>query len=546
MDRTEDQPQQDEAPSDLLRQFKAEEWQSWAEAERGRRQRALRDLAQQATAHEVGLSTPQTHYVAAHAPAISLAPPRRRAGQRWLLILAGMLAVAVVASVGAAVLHQGPFAEQQQAARPVPTVPADLTIAPNADGLGCVQDAAWSPDGSRIAVLGYQPDAAHPCPTSDPFSYAYEPGLVFIYSAATGALLSRLSPDRTIVPALHLKPPHLPTLPSTFTNDRGNTSQQLITYTSVLWSADGSRLALLFAIDHYYNLQINSDGSASSQSVSTFGVLTTMIDGSISKVLLGPPPNTADDYSTPVWEWDLARGSYIPGPSPTKPLTEQTALPQALGYLWNADGTLAPRQPLTSGVAPQAPALGPVGNPAVSTQFTIWQPGSIAPDAQWGSGVYGYQSQFSAWSPDGRYLYPTLTGYGLAKLLMLPIKNGLSPQDVAAALPPMESLLPLRDKALSAVMSHGYFGSIAWSPNGRQLAMARELGTPTRTTGVDIDHVYLYDCATGAEIATLVQALGVNVFANLTLRWSPDSTRLFIVSIGMDQISVWTLPKVVR
>src|SRR5262252_6389770 len=107
----------------------------------------------------------------------------------------------------------------------MPIVPAGLSITPGADGLGCVRDAAWSLDGSRIAVLGYQPDATHPCPTSDPFSYAYEPGLVFIYSAATGALLTRLSPDRTIIPALHLKPPRLPALPSTMTSTRGNTSQ---------------------------------------------------------------------------------------------------------------------------------------------------------------------------------------------------------------------------------------------------------------------------------------------------------------------------------
>ncbi|HEV2460698.1 MAG TPA: hypothetical protein VGS80_20275 [Ktedonobacterales bacterium] len=546
MDRTEDQPRQDEAQSDLLQQFQAEQWQSWAEAERARRQRALRDLVQQAAAREGGSSAPQAHHAAARSPAISLAPPRRLAGPPWLLILAGVLAVAVMAGVGAAVLHQGASAGQRQASRPAPTVPADLTITPNADGLGCVQDAAWSPDGSRIAVLGYQPDATHICPASDPVDYAYEPGIVAIYSAATGALLTRLSPDRTIIPALHLKPPRLPALPSTMTNDRGNTSQQLITYTSVLWSADGSRLALLFAIDHHYNLQINPDGSTSSQSVSTFGVLATALAVSRSEVLLGPAPNTADNSSTPVWEWDLAQASYIPGPSPADPMSEQTALPQALGYSWNADGTLNPLQLLMNGVVPQAPAPGLVGNPAGSPQFTIWQPGYIAPDSQWGSGVYDYQSQFSAWSPDGRYLYPYLPGYGLAKLLMLPVKNGLSPQDVATALPPTELLLPLRDKALSTVMSHGNFGYVAWSLNGRQLAMVRQFGTPARTTGVDVDHVQVYDCATGAEVATLVQSLGQNVSARLTIRWSPDSTRVFLVSYGIDSIGVWTVPKAVR
>jgi hypothetical protein len=537
MDRMEDQPQQDEPHFELLKQFQPQQWQSWAEAERARRQRTLRELAQQAAAREGESSTPPPKHVAVHPPAISLAPPRRRAGLGWRLLFAGVLAVALVAGGAAAALHQDPFARQRPAPRAVLTVPAGLSITPGLEGPDCVQDAAWSPDDNRFAVLGYQPNATHICPASDPVDYAYEPGIVAIYSAATGALLTRFSPDRMLIPALHLKPPHLPALPSSVPRNRGDTSQQAITYTSVLWSADGSRLALLFTIDQFYDFQISSNGSTTWQSVSTFGVLATTIAGSHGEALLGPAPNLAAGASTPVWEWDLARGSYIPGPSPTNPLTEQTALPQALGYSWNTGGTLAPRQPLTSGVVPQTPALGPVGNPAGSTQFTIWQPGYIGPDSLWGRGVYDFQSQFSAWSPDGRYIYPVLTGYGIAKLLMLPVRNGLSPQAVAAALPPTELLLPLRDKALSAMMAHGYSGTIAWSPNGRQLATV-PLGGVTGSTGVDID---LYDCVTGAEVAILTQDLGLSASEHLALRWSPDSSRVLIANGGL--VNVWTVPK---
>lgn len=549
----------------------SEEWQGsqdvWAD-ERERRERALHDLAARRAAEDAAAASRATNTPASPpARPATLRPSRRarrRVGLRSRAALIAVVLVVLVAAVGAgaAVYLRRQAASAAHHAPRVRTLAARLTILPDHDGIavcgaptsGPRSAVAWSPNGQTIAVMGY----AGKCPENDPISYAYQPGVVALYSAATGALIGRVNPDPAITAALRLTPPQLQSYPDVKASPRGDTSHQVISYDDVLWSPDGTRLALLFEVDYFFGVQPQGNGSVQFNTAPWYSVATMTPNGAAPEVVAGPPPVfSADAPSSLPWEYDLGQRRFLPPPpAQVNAYGIQQPQPIALAYSWNADGTLAIQQPLAPHSVPKAPRLGPVGNPTHDASFTIWQPGRIGPDSQLGPGVYQYSWQFPAWSPDGRYLMPSAGGMGFGELLV-PRKYGLTPSQLASDLNPIEAYLPIRDAGLQSMLQHDITGSVAWSPDGRRLAVIPELyGSNNQGAqsdlGADLAHMRVYDCASGDELAQLSVPLaaGEQTFQS-TIGWSLDDKQVMVfaqsgsaavVAPPTTTITLWRVP----
>src|SRR5579859_625596 len=107
-----------------------------------------------------------------------------------------------------------------------------VVIKSQQDKITCLQTFTWSPDGKRLALLGYWQG----CPVQD---YSYKPGMLNIYSADTGQLLRKLQPDTAILQALQQLSEASPSTSKT---------APLIFYTAILWSRQAQQLALTFSI----------------------------------------------------------------------------------------------------------------------------------------------------------------------------------------------------------------------------------------------------------------------------------------------------------
>jgi hypothetical protein len=348
---------------------------------------------------------------------------------------------------------------------------------PQRDGITCLTDAAWSPDSSSIAVLGYQ----HNCYRDDASV------LVNLYDAHSSKLMAQLHPDAAIVRALG--------------NSLSFPLRQpfAIDYVHIIWSPDGQRLALTF--------------DTVSEQPSVNGVELVNRDGGHAQVLLQQQYPTAPFYA----EWDLARSRPVPFTPPLSAFSLMP-LPPALAYRWGTNGTLVPETLLTPTTVPAVPALGPVGNPDGDPSFTIWQPGSahVASFAD-SSRLYTWSTDFAAWSPDGRYLVDGIALFGLLKP-----PEWLFPSSETLVISRMNQApqLPIHDRAFLKVIDSARV--LAWNPNGHVLA--------AYSSGKSVD---LYNCISGDRFASFV--LQSKDAASPTdaplLRWSPDGLHLLISSV---------------
>lgn len=395
---------------------------------------------------------------------------------------------------------------------PAPPLPTVLHAA--RDGLVCVSDIAWSPDGRRIAVAGY---ANNGCGAE-----TYATPLVLVYDARTGRLTRRIQPEVALLPALHAL---LPSLPLPGVSPRG-TADLLVYENFVLWSPSGDRLGLVFLAVAYPQTGWTS----------ITGVFTAGADGSQPRAfvqLLDPATPVSDR------EWDIGSGVLLAGRNDAGPYR---AIPAALAYTWGASGDLAPQEPLAENVVPPAPLAGPVGSPIHDATFSVWQPGAVISVAQWdGSGYSGgfeWNTRFAAWSPDGRYLV------NLIHVLAFLSVGGATVPRVAAVPTDQgeEIVLPVRDAALLSLLhaappeaATGEW-EVAWRPDGRELAAFRLGNEPAYMARI-------YDCATGRVLASLplAAATGDAFVAGTTalVRWSPDGSHLVIFSPQVGSVAVW-------
>jgi hypothetical protein len=108
------------------------------------------------------------------------------------------------------------------------------------DDLGCLVDAAWSPDGTRVAILGYQ--YGDGCPDRQ-----FVPAQITIYALAPAAVVARIPVDSMLARAVHPWPnqgsaaPHSGNRPDTYNYAR-------IRYYDLSWSGDGRSLVMRFSV----------------------------------------------------------------------------------------------------------------------------------------------------------------------------------------------------------------------------------------------------------------------------------------------------------
>lgn len=467
----------------------------------------------------------------------------RRARPAYVALAVAL--VVVVVAVGAFALRGPAFAlfAPRATATIGPSIGSDgsVRMRPEANGLTCPVDVAWSPDGAQIALAGYAQ-----CPTSGA-PRSQQAGAVLLYDATTGNLTAHIQPDPLVLRD------HAITLPPV--SAAPGRPGPYIRYLTALWSTDGHTLALPFIVEQDFaprGAAFLPNNVTPPPQLTTAGVLLMDVanpTGDATRVIAAPYRESARPL-----EWDLIGDRLISGALNLAP---------ALNYRWGAAGALTPVAPLTQG-APAAATTGPVGDANGGASFTLWQPGVLAPGYQQqnsGSytsvaGVCQWYSQFAAWSPDGRYL--VMPGY-VSGLLAAP---GLAPPNPTAVAQTSAGATPTlspRSPALTAFCQHTAPDShgqpapahaIAWRPDGQALAETPlpyfndNLTSAVSTHGV----VTLYANATGRAYATLniptnPQAPLTNLLSaqSIWLRWSPDGRRLLLLDLYTGAFITWTV-----
>lgn len=442
---------------------------------------------------------------------------RWRIVRHWRTILAGLVIVAVVVVSVLLALPVPPAG---------PDHPGTVTLSPASARLHCIQDAEWSPDGRRVAVLGYSGG----CPLIAQQAVASE-GAVGVYDATTGALRARFQPDTAIRATLERTAAYI--------------AHPIIQYQSLLWRHDGAMLALSF--------RVSSDDAADQANAANEGLIEGLFlsaaDGSRSAVFTHPlaPGERADGA------WNLRTGAYLAAPT-------GGAL-AALSYTWSAAGALVAKDPLALAGTPPAGVAAAVGLPDGGATFSIWQPAQIVRETEGAASagttrsVFVYRTSFASWSPDDVYLAPSL---GLSARLQPDGQPNPDVQTLQALGVSGLPLLPVRDAGLAAALgrqsllavdqSNGPM-SVAWSPDGRMLAVQLVPADPDAESS-ETDHALIvYDCATGKPLTALVPSsmpsgTPTPLAGDTLLRWSSDGTHLLLYDATLGTVTIWGPGKV--
>jgi len=385
--------------------------------------------------------------------------------------------------------------------------------------LRCLADTAWSPDNQQIAVLGYGVYCPQP-------QGQYVPGLVNVYDGHSAKLLAHVHPDTAIQS----------TLKKQFKQFAGKQASPFIYYQNILWSPDGQYLAVPF-------------GAASSPDPTApriDGVFLLGKDGKQHVFLRQETPEESKFYSYVRWDLQQGVATLLPvfafNANSSGSGFLFTSAP--LSYHWGAGDVLVP-DTQTGNTSPSTPALSPVGNPDGDSSFSTWQPGYIFYLTRSGNGslyepgVYVWQTFFTAWSPDGRFLVEGLAG---GARLEVPGQKSLGTQALKDLGVDQLPVLQVHNKALAQVLhtlsslpdtnggpNGGPSINISWRPDGRVLAMD------------NAGHVDIYDCATGRKLSSLAPSTPpdrLNGFQDV-LRWSPDGTHLLLSSTDWGPMQLW-------
>jgi WD40 repeat protein len=404
----------------------------------------------------------------------------------------------------------------------------------------CPRQPRWSPDGTRIAILSS-------CAQGDATS-----NKLYLYDASTGGIIRTIVLDFVILgaPNVPVPPPSGAATPSPGTPGYPCLSEPVVWVPvlrtlAVLWSPDGQRLVVPFT--YTFATQDEVQGPACP---TWGGVLLIDPDGGNTHVLLEAIP-AADNACYA--EWDLQHGSLVSGRRDAS--TAFSCLPPALGYRWGADGVLVPVQSLAGTQAPPTPACDPPGNPDGGAEFTIWQNGEVQLTNRLSSptfhipGAFSWNTAFTAWSPDSRYLTSLVYVQGLLEPAGQPVASQSTLVDLGLGQAP---LLPIHDQAIQKVAAQLVTAAsplsdyqrtyVAWRPDGHVLAALGPYGErpSLRLTPQRVD---LYDCASGRRLASLVplsdrQHTAV-YYAETLLSWSPDGRHLLLISGALGTGTIW-------
>lgn len=402
---------------------------------------------------------------------------------------------------------------------PVQIKPA-LELLPQENGIACLFDSAWSPNSAYIAFLGYEKDCVYG-------SHVYEQGLVVIYSGTTGKLVRLLSPDSAIFQTMYTQFPAIHIFPDIY-------------FDSILWSPDERRIALTFSL------------GLPTRPLLPAGTIVGMalIDNASGhvQVMLG----IHADNGLPV-EWDVQKqqamtDTAIPSLNPVANAGTSIPVIPAFAYHWGPNGTLIPD--FIRGHYLHIPRsklgksqIGRIGNPDGDPSFTIWQPGTGMMSTRYdmgntyAPGVFTWNTDFSAWSPDERYLITSVSLQGLLQLPGHPLPNQ---QTLAKFHLDHLPYYPVRDIALQNLLltlnSSTFDAVVAWQPAGYVLA-AYDYGM----IGLD-----MYDSVTGVEVAllNLPDELRTDLSGTTMLRWSLDGSHLLLFDPELSTVTIWNVSKV--
>ncbi len=480
------------------------------ESDVARRQAALRALAQSQTHQPAGAVNtpavttpttptadparePRTARTSTFAGLVS-APRRQRRRGRALAIAALALLVVVVAALGSLYVLHGRQGGASTALKPV------VTINPATAGLPCITQAAWSPDGARFAAVG----DTEGCGIS---SGGAQSDAIFIFDARSGKTLAELRPDAPLYAAPDVQTAIGPTANPQYTS---------LFYNSVAWARAGKARLLTFNL-----FTPNQQGNNFSQ---VFGLLRLGVSQqSLNEVLVAPstiPGNT-------LLRFDLTSGAAMAVPAPVT----------ATAYRWSD----------SSALVPASAAGGPIGNPVGDATFSIWQPGDVqyggqrpAPNAQTVAVPQDIEwaANFLAVSPDGRYCYLNVQGFGR----LVPPSTKQSDSGESSFAPRDAALLALAQQMTLAQNPNANARLLlAWRPDGKLLAEVsdnRNGGGQAPTT----ISVALFDTATGKVVKRLTPDFGgllTSNAENLALVWSPDGKRLLLLDDVHGVLTIW-------
>lgn len=432
--------------------------------------------------------------------------PEYRRARLWLsgtllASLALMLIVTLlnpVAGISSLLADYWPFHSSSAALTAQGALPSQIFF-PSLNQIACPATTAWSPKSSLVAILGYTQD----CGQND-----YVPAQVDLYEAKTSHQITYWQPDAAIFTALQ-QDPDVPlrlraqaARKPTPSEAYGGSAMPAIQYGRMLWSPDGSRLAISFHV------------------VSRFmpynGLFLANIYGGQTRVLFQPDlAENGADQTGPL-AWDVQKGSAV----------SLKALPPALTYTWNAQDQLVPLTPLSTQTHPVTSSPLQPGNPAGGSTFSIWQPGrSYAVVSKNAFTAYRWWSNFAAWSPDGRYVITNITVSDLMESSGQALPSSAILTDMGAQNLPRVSP---HDTALFSTAANAQ--AVAWNPAGTVLAVY------DRANVVD-----LYDCRSGRLIYTLtpthVDPLSGSA---ILLSWSPDGNSLLLSSSQWGLITLWS------
>lgn len=417
-------------------------------------------------------------------PAQPTAPPRER--QRTI----SRRAVVVGIAAGAiAVLGGGAYLAYTLIPRehfdPLPPI---LTYTAHS----LARDAAWSPDGTRVASIGW------------PYGGA-DPQAVHVWDATTGKRLLLCALDGA---AAGLSP------------------------AGVVWSADGARLLALVtgsAITTIDRVQVWD--AATGQPVRSISVRRTATTWALNERYLAlatqVSPEGAARRGMPTSATPTPPATPKPPPSPTPsatPVPPPTALPYVVVEVWdlttgNVVATLAPGAPSEYIVVQKM--VWATNSSTLAVAATSMTPGQSGNECHLWDATTGKElltiaipsQEFDviAWSRDGRSLAMGTTAF-------------------AAATGQRTATYPVG----------GYLEALAWAPNGARIAVWVRTGTGLYSTKYDV--IALTDVPSGRQIAIYndgPNTLGVGPLGGQSrLAWSPDGKRLLVLRTGVE---VWNL-----
>lgn len=425
----------------------------------------------------------------------------------WLGLIA-LLSIVVLASVSQGwlpaivALFSAPSRSAPNAgAPPVSSITAAKVLLPQKAGLVCLADAAWSPDSRLLAVTGYE----RTCLDN---GFPNGPGSLIIYDARSGRLVRHMAMDDLILATFH----------RLFPRDQ---HAPILDFQKVLWSPDGKRLVLPFAI-----IFSQTTLSGIQLNIAYSGILLLDANGAHPQVFL----RQFSDFA--LAEWDTLRGQQVQASTGQSPFVTGSL---AMAYRWGNGGTLLPFNQAQH-------ALDPIGNPAGGQTFAVWQPGSLeisppysGPDSQQ-SAMYYFNTFFCAWSPDGRY-FAIIT---IQAHILVPGQPQSAPNISNTGSVPN---LNAREHDLAFQRALGMITGalvpsnlimLSWRLDGRALAVYN-----ASTTELEI-----LDCATGDQTASLLLSTGVppgQLNGPSLLDWSPDGARLLMFDPDVGDILIWNV-----